>query len=490
VSAPVINLRLSFVEFLVLVPNRVARLIALLSSLFSRPHLVDFPYFWRNNPLTSMRVYHSFNISSKTTLVDEKLKPRSPGIGFRFARNRFFSSRLKTLTSHTYTEDLILRRTIQREFSVVNKVSKPNSNLSKTLFLYIDGLSPQLIRPETGVTSFMPYLHSVISSGTFFPKFFSNAEWTLPNLGSLMYGVLPSQHGLYRSGADYKFDYIIPKYQNIFQYLESLGVVTRVFSSVPYFNPNFGFHIGTKLFAYMKNRPAEFLIQHFFEAKKHQTSFRSPNSIDALLLMDVHHQLSPNRITIEDDFPGLHYLSASTGLNIADTKNLISRAKTLDNTLERFLDSRFMQDYSQIVVVSDHGSARLRKDPKLCLDNPRINTTLAIIGEISPVLDPTKLYSPVHMPGILSTMNGIRPLPEFWSVDDNVVITQSIHRGQPYRLRIFDGIFSASFTSNLIWENRKDFKSELIDFLEVENAHFGHSKGFSSFRRDSSFETF
>jgi hypothetical protein len=232
----------------------------------------------------------------------------------------------------------------------------------------------------------------------------------------------------------------------------------------------------------MKNRPAEFLIQHFIEAKKHPRSLQSGNLIDALFLMDVHHQLSRNMIMIEDDCPGLHHLSASTGLNVADTRNLISRAKTLDNTLERFLNSKLIQEYNQIIVVSDHGSARLRKDPGLCLDNPRINTTLAIIGEL-PELDSAKYYSPVHIPGILSTMYGVEPLPEFWNIEDNIVITQSIHRGQPYRLRIFDGTNSTSFYSNLIWENVKGFENELFDFLEAEKVNFGYSQGFSRFRK-------
>ncbi len=464
------------------------RLIKKLQDLIRRPHLCDFPYYWDDNPIEKFRVY-SFSQESSYTYFPDVIEKRFKFISklnsvIKFKKTKFFSDKCKPVATITSTYSTQFNDSLEVIKNL--KIDNGDSNKLNTLLIYVDGLSPCLLYGNEKVGAVMKRTHNKFKGGYIHEKYYSAAEWTLPNLASMFLGKLPSQHGLTNSESNYKTPFVIPRSQNIFQYLSRFGVSSSIFSSVPYMNPNFGFHLGTDNFFYHKNLCAKKLLPIFSSFVKNRDNSLNKSHLDCVFLMDVHHKLDGNLAKwkpLYDQF--VESVSQSTRLTEFDTKKLIARAIELDECLNTFLDNEVLEFYDNIILVSDHGSARLRENQELCVDDARTLATFCLLSKCGTTIDKTKILSLASLPSILSRSFKLPIFPSLWSEENDVIFTQAIFAKLPYRLRIRTQEKYFDFVGENFWTDHGAFKSELNEFLYHVSSVLDGSKCVGYFKENN-----
>lgn len=470
-----------FLKYLVSNILKIRNRFQILLKHFRRPHLVDFPYFLLSNPLAGERVYskHLEASETKTMGAESFVAPSKKS----FFRTAFFAQKSKSVWTHTQVRKFgQSTKLLTSSFTSENK--KGNTSIpSSVLFIYIDGLSPFLLLPNHLGKVVMEFTASLFGEGFVLRNFFSAGEWTLPNIASMLYGRQPSSHGLYLPDHAIKKSFVTPRETSIFQHLSNCNVKTTIFSANPYMNPNYGFHLGTKEFFYKKNATGKEILSLFRSHTNKQTNIDFVSRFDALFFMDIHHDLGenygertkPTRELIES-------VTSLTRLNSVDAQQLIKRAESLDILLEKELQSEILQKYDSVILISDHGSARLREEIELCLDDARTRTTFAISNRKRISIDPETFVGISAVPSILSAVFGSEPFPSEWDYMDELVFSESIYPKLPYRLRLRNANFCWDFSSDAFWSNKNHFIGELERFL-FENSRKEYFRELERFRR-------
>ena len=305
----------------------------------------------------------------------------------------------------------------------------------------------------------------------------------------MFFGLLPSQHGLTNSGSNAKSSYIIPKYPNIFQFLSKYGVTTNIFSAVPYMNPNFGFHLGTDKFFYHKNLSSRELLPKFLGFVKERKIELNQSYLDCVFLMDVHHKLNGNLAKWDSAYSKyVESISQKTRLSFRDTRNLISRAIELDEFLKTLFDKELIEYYDHVVLISDHGSARLRENQELCVDDARTRATFCLLSKRDFNVDNDKPLSLAALPSVISRLFDLPIFPSPWTEKNEVIFTQAIFPKHPYRLRIRTRDEYFDFVGEQFWLDHQAFESDLKDFLDRMSINLGYSKCMEDFKTQLDFK--
>ena len=446
--------------------------------LFSRPHLIDFPYHIRENPLSKKRVYLSHQQESESKVIEftccQKPTKRS------FLRTAFYASKAKSVLTLTTAKNL---QQSQSLLPSSTRVLSDKNVAGSVLLIYVDGLSPFLLLPDSSGRSIMKFISSLFREGYIFENFFSSGEWTLPNLASMFYGQLPSAHGLHLPDYKIKERYISPKTSSIFQHLSRLQVAVKVFSANPYMNPNYGFHLGVQEFYYKKNATAREILALFKNYSQNSSNSGHKSKCDALFLMDIHHDLGESYgKRSEPSADQIQYVTSQTRLHSIDAKKLLERAESLDILFEKELSENILQKYESIVLISDHGSARLRSEIELCLDDARTRTTFAVSNKNHFSIYPDSFVGMNSVPSLLNTLFNSEPFPSEWNYFDELVFSESIYPKLPYRLKIRSSSNTWDFVSHFFWTNKNTFKHELEQFLSQESLQ-RYSNELGKFRR-------
>ena len=455
-------------------------------DLVKQPHLSDFPFYLKDNPIRKIRTYTDAQETSYTQLYLPQLDSHEfvfilKSI-FKFRKTKFFSDRTPPEATITLSTSIQVKDVFNKSDKNFSTIKSPSKKIN-TLLIYIDGLSPCLLENNQNSGSVMKNISEIFKDGFIHNKYFSASEWTLPNLASMFLGILPSQHGMTTSRSDGKSSFIIPKFQNIFQYLSGFGIKTNIFSSVPYMNPNFGFQLGTDMFFYHKNLHSRKLFSHLHTSIQNRGQKTTESHLDCIFLMDVHHKLDGNLAAWDPKYDQyVKLVSQKTRLSTYDARNLISRAIELDNSLKTFLDGEVLKFYDNIVLISDHGSARLRENQELCVDDARARTTFCLTSKNGMTIDPNKVLSLTALPTILSRLYELPMFPSLWTEQNNLIFTQAIFPKLPYRLRIRAENQRFDFISDNVWCNYDSFKLEFSEFLDSVSSATGDTIEIENFK--------
>ena len=459
-------------------------------DLVRRPHLSDFPYHLSRNPVTKFRKYKIAQEISSTSTLEQKNMSLISRLRYtcKFKKTKLFADRSPTVSTITRTKNMQNMHSITEPTSTLESTE----NISKsnhTLLIYIDGLSPCLFESNLENSTVMRNTNKIFRSGFMHNKYFSTAEWTLPNLVSMFSGLLPSQHAITNSGSSFGTSYLEPEFINIFQYLSRFNIKTNIFSAVPYMNPNFGFNLGTDYFFYHKNLPAKKLIPNFRNFFQENKSLLQSSRLDCIFLMDVHHKLDGTLSKWDLEYePFIPNISENTRLSIQDTKNLISRAIETDLILKDLLDEEVLEFYDHLVLVSDHGSARLRKSQELCVDDARTRTSFCLKSKSNFFLDTNRNLSLSALPRVISKLYNLPNFPTYISEESDLVFTQAIFPDLPYRLRIRTDNKYFDFVSERFWTNHQSFEEDLNEFLEQLPIQYRDSKSLYYFKSQLNFK--
>lgn len=460
-------------------------------DLIKKPHLSDFPYHLFTNPIGQFRTYRMAEEVSITYLYAQN-KQYSKFYSklnsfYKFKKTKYFSDRSPPVPSITYTQRTQTKNQVAGRDENLQAIEIGSKKIS-TLLIYVDGLSPCLLETSQGENAVMKNTSEIFKKGFIHNKYFSASEWTLPNLASMFLGLLPSQHGLTNSGSNSKSPYLIPKYPNIFQFLSNYGIKTNVFSSVPYMNPNFGFHLGTDKFFYHKNLSSRELLPQFRNFVQERKIELNQSYLDCVFLMDVHHKLNGNLAKWDSAYSKyVENISQKTRLSIHDTRNLISRAVELDMLLKTLFNHELLEHYDHVVLISDHGSARLRESQELCVDDARTRATFCLLSKSDFTVDTNNTLSLAALPTVISRLFELPIFPSPWTEENDVIFTQAIFPKHPYRLRIRTQDKHFDFIGEQFWLDHQSFEFDLKEFLDRVSIHLGHSKCIEDFKKQIDF---
>jgi hypothetical protein len=320
--------------------------------------------------------------------------------------------------------------------TINDKVSFENSlpGTKKLLVIYIDGLSSFKSESSNLLKDLMPATHDFFKNSEVYENYYGTGEWTLPNYASLMTGHLQNSHGyIYSAKERTQFKNYL-SYPIIHEILEKAGYQTQVISAVPYINPNFGFHLGTNNFYFSKNMNSRDLL-NIYLSKEVQSN---TTHITWLHFMDIHHRLRgsvdkfqlPNSNIIEQ-------LENNYRFSKKDAENFISRAQNLDSSLVKLYEIESTGMYENIILVSDHGSARLNTAWSSCLDDARTKTTLIVKKKNqSKEVFVKEFTTHLSFKKVVFELLNVETYNQGFEFLKDYAIIQSIYSGKPYRFRI------------------------------------------------------
>jgi len=396
----------------------------LLIQLTGEPDLTHYPFFLFNrvriNYKNAKKSQYRYSIFKIQTGKGQHVKKKKVNSLFNFCRSKFFISDTRVTT--TLTKDTSMRE------------SQRHNSDPKLLILYIDGFSNFNLNDKSILKSLMPNTYEFFKHSTTYENYYSTAEWTLPNVATILTGKLQNNHGLFFSSKSTKKHKVELQGNLIHEDLANFGLTTNVISAVPHINPNFKFHFGTSNFIYARNINAEGI----FELYNYMLSELDQANIVWLHFMDIHHRLRDSReMNYEQNNWLIDALINGYRFSRKDAINFISRARSLDKDLAKLFKMESTNEYENIILVSDHGSTRLNTDWEKCLDDARAKTSLMVkCRNQKKAVYVKELTTHLSFIEIVYKLLELKiPTIKNKALED-IILIQSIYEGKPYRARI------------------------------------------------------
>ncbi len=238
------------------------------------------------------------------------------------------------------------------------------------LMLFVDSFSWEImnrIEPEKDI----PNIHRFFSKGTVFENCYSNSNWTVPGVASIVSGKTIARHRMFHPrhdivvGDDYpviselcqKDDYLTFQACGNWRKTPSYGYV-KGFDRTVYKN---GLQLGETLGAFLE----------------HMRAFPERDNFAWLSINDMHHSVSmipdiANQLNAPLEAQDYYFVSAKTPLQLEPSEKkavrLIEELKRIDfhlGSLFSFIENTYGDDEFLVALCTDHGTTYLTEDHKM-----------------------------------------------------------------------------------------------------------------------------
>jgi len=301
--------------------------------------------------------------------------------------------------------------------SIYSKVTrKNNSKPHNIICIILDALNPSHFTDQN-----TPNTNMFFSNGVVCSQAYSQGEWTLPTISSMLTGCYSSRHGVTNP---VKYDSALPvNLLTLPEILLTSGYHTLGCSHQRRFTPAYGHAKGFERFIYPRRQRKDYYIHVINKAIQHLEAHKLESNFLFLHILDTHHPFRPsgylmNSLLSNERSCNSYARACREGFdkfNFLVKDGRIAKLKEVDIALSTFysyMQSQAWFSDATILLTSDHGIAEQIKNKPL-LSQDRVSIPLM-------VNDPSlsKIKCDTYIEGSVDLMPSILSLAEIHSPSD------------------------------------------------------------------------
>ena len=331
---------------------------------------------------------------------------------------------------------------------------------SNVIVLVLDSLQPSQVGCYGGTDanySSTPFIDKYFADHMRFANAFSQGEWTLPSVSSMMTGLYALQHGNYNPDAGSR---ALPgNISTLAEMLHAANYRTMCYSTGRRFVPPYGHYRGFDRFFYSDwhkplvsldviNTAIEFMAVQQEAPFFCFLHFYDPHPPFGNLSYYSNFLANPKRWS----FPGeqhAHWKRHSDNLELVDELNRLCQIKTaqLDlwlNNLFAFLSTSGLDDSTTTFLLSDHGREYYKRTP--LLTQKRVGVPLLVRGpSVEPGVNDAYVEPGVDLYPTILRLAGL-DLPEH-TVGKDLLLRQNPAREYAISESLYRGVYEAALRS-------------------------------------------
>lgn len=377
-----------------------------------------------------------------------------------------------------------------KEFFLGNRIIlKDNNDLKLVLFIFIDGLS-QNVLDGNNFSTFMPYTYEFFDKGAKFTNCHINGAWTLTSFANLFTGRYTVKHNFFNLKLNHK-DILGDKVPLLSQVFQKHGYLTSQICGNWAKNPNLGYAKGFdrtiyKVSSLSDTRTGEMIM----DAIEHISAFNDRSHFMSLSLYELHNVTDNLKLKLPVQFKNT--LDSLTDVKekekslrlkynpkkIEKYKNQILQIDRELKILYDYINQNFNEDEIVVTLVSDHGQSFLSNET---MDShlSRIMVPFMIKGENIPpgycddIIENIDIFPTIlRSAGIEYNDEIDGKVPRFFGEQEekDYAYTDYIYAGQRYKAVINDDKHFFLFKTENVVESdgRVDIENSKINLINKE----------------------
>jgi len=307
------------------------------------------------------------------------------------------------------------------ERSVAAGPQRPN-----VIVLVLDSMVPETVGCLSGATpdtSFTPQIDRYFAGGRRFTNAYSQSEYTMPSLATMMTGLYPIQHGVFTHDRCQRT--IPPEIPTLAEYLQDAGYRTFAYSTGRRFVPPYGHYRGFERFHFhnqsltdttdtVVNRAMEFIETHKGSPTFCFLHIIDPHPPFALPTYFSELNAGASRWGDSRSLYGAFKLHRDSRERVADLREMERvMVRNLDFILGKlfgYLEREGLDENTAVMVLADHGREYMKGSPLLTRSLTRIPLLIAGPGVEAGVCDGF-VEPPLDLYPTIAALAGLTPPP-------------------------------------------------------------------------------
>lgn len=360
---------------------------------------------------------------------------------------------------------------------VGNPIKLRNEGNRKKLVicLFVDGFSQKVIS-QVGLQNVMPKTYEFFSKGMICNNVYSTSDWTYPSIASCCTGMYPSSHMMLHPSINTSI-----RNETIFESFKNAGYHTTLINGDWRMDDAYGYLRGVDR-CIVKHQNIDMNTNTVLElAIDNIEAFRETDHFMWLSTGDLHSicdeielDTSVQMKTSIEDWPEFEISENSVRQKYNTSKQRLYYLVTeqIDrrlNALYEFLESNYKDEDYSIVLFGDHGHAYFIPENEHHMSDWLTNVAFMSRGGKQGVTD--DYFSLKDMRSVLFALSGINvdessesnlPVCYGGAKNDEFVISENIHPGEPVRISLHSEKYTAYFTT----------KNDVNDHCRVEDGDY------------------
>jgi hypothetical protein len=352
--------------------------------------------------------------------------------------------------------------------------SQEHSDTKKKLVvsIFIDGLASEVFK-SSELKELMPNTFEYFQSGILFFNGFSNSNWTLPSVTSMVSSLYPINHKFYHPSDDI---HLGDNYSVMSEFFRDAGYLTAQICSNFRKNPGYNYSLGFDRSLYRNSMGCDEVITKGME---HLRAFKNRSNFLWLTFFETHHFLHgvpdiSNQVNTKLDSHSYSASSVKSPYSSFDekrSKSYIEEVKRIDFYLGIFFDyikKNYCDNEVVISICSDHGKGFLG-DEKNALAPHRVSVPMFFQSSDTNYKISNKIVENVDFLPSLLDLSGIKYNKDRF--DGVSVFAKDVHKEYAISEVIYPNDFycASVYDNNYIFylkSNCKIFSIEDIDFYD------------------------
>lgn len=325
------------------------------------------------------------------------------------------------------------------------------------LNIFIDGLTQEVLSRD--FEGYMPYTKKFFEKGMVCQNMYTTSEWTYPSMVGIHTGQLPSRHKMLHPNILRKIDEETPM---LAEYFKAAGYHTSKFGGNWRITPNYGYARGMDRTVYQHQYSGYWADQIISDVEEQIYHMKDTDQFIWMELMELHtvadnvglgDEVSSVSLDMNKLPPSLSDTSVKQEYDETQGAFYIAELKKIDRrlaSLYHFIEDNYEEDEILVSLISDHGQGFLVEPDKDFFADARSRVPFMLRGtKQSGRVD--ELMSTCDYAGILCKEAGIAyqyantdaNLPQVFGGESqrDFAIAESLHPGDPYRIRIVGNNF-------------------------------------------------
>ncbi len=318
--------------------------------------------------------------------------------------------------------------------------------LKLVLPIFVDGLGQDFFKYES-FEKLMPNTHEFFKGGTRFTNCYTNGEWSLPSIASIVTGQRTFDHGMFHPLIEKLLN---PNDTLLSEHFQTEGFYCSQIGSNWQKNPSLGYARGFDRTVYDEFMDVSEIINAFIDQME---GFKELSQFCWLTIFDLHHTIKGiSTVDVSANTRVEHFASGRTkekSVRKDFNENTIRQKLEVIRRIDRCLGNIYeyiTKNYSKseylVVLFADHGQSYLSRDSHIL--SPKItNTPLMFKGRGVSSMESTEyvqnsdilsiLHHLAHLNTTVKKLDGRIPKVFGGSNEREFVFSESIFPGQTYK---------------------------------------------------------